>query len=404
MHQRFHNMKNFTPPKRVLYILSQPHQPFFAIGVFSAIIFMLLFALSYKGILSINPLILHGYSMIFMVFTNFFYGFTLTTFPRFSMRPAIEPKRYLRVLLLNILALVTFVASFWIDILFVATNIVVALSFAYILKIFYEIYLQANEPKSDQYMIIVAFGMGALSNILYLLGSIPCNNCKSDIFIHYGAMVGVYLYLILLSSVIAFRMIPFFSNSIRYQKSSWFHKSIAILLILHIVLDTILPKWIWLPDLILSIVFTYEIAKMNLPFPNPNPLLWGLHIAIFWLPLGFLTGSAVEFFEAFYGYQSLQMPIHLLVVGFLTSVLIAFGTRVTLGHSGAGLQLTKAGKYLFVFVQIVVLFRVILSLNYSISSNIGWIFDTTILLWIVLFVAWSIMYGKILLFGLKDER
>ena len=137
---------------------------------------------------------------------------------------------------------------------------------------------------------------------------------------------------------------------------------------------------------------------MNLPFPNSDPLLWGLHIAIFWIGLGFLLSSMVEFFSAYYGYYLLFMPIHLLMLGFLTTILIAFATRVTLGHGGAMLVANRAMKILFIFVQVVVVSRLILSLTAS-EGKIFPMFDISVTLWIILFVWWSILYGKILVVG-----
>jgi len=68
------------------YFLSQPHQPFFLLGIINAVVMMLIFALGYKGIFSLHgdSLTFHSYSLIFLVFTNFFTGFIFTTFPRLT--------------------------------------------------------------------------------------------------------------------------------------------------------------------------------------------------------------------------------------------------------------------------------------------------------------------------------
>jgi len=49
------------------YFLSQPHQPFFLLGIINAIFMMLIFALSYKGILSltIDVKTFHVFSLVF---------------------------------------------------------------------------------------------------------------------------------------------------------------------------------------------------------------------------------------------------------------------------------------------------------------------------------------------------
>ncbi|MCB4758200.1 MAG: NnrS family protein [Sulfurovum sp.] len=76
------------------YFFLQPHQPFFLLAFINAIIAMLIFMLSYKGItnLEIPASNFHGYSMLYLFFTPAFVAFLFTTFPRFTSTPPIEKK------------------------------------------------------------------------------------------------------------------------------------------------------------------------------------------------------------------------------------------------------------------------------------------------------------------------
>ncbi|MCW8838577.1 MAG: NnrS family protein, partial [Thiovulaceae bacterium] len=82
--------------KKQNYFLSQVHQPFFTLGVSSAIIMMLVFALGYKGVLtlSVDALFFHVYSLIFIVFINVFTGFLFTTYPKYTGMPNVEDSFY----------------------------------------------------------------------------------------------------------------------------------------------------------------------------------------------------------------------------------------------------------------------------------------------------------------------
>ncbi|ADV46717.1 NnrS family protein [Nitratifractor salsuginis] len=388
------------PRPKLVYFFSQPHQPFFALGLFNALAVMLLFIPAFRGMLSIDARLLHAYGMIFLVFTNFFYGFTYTTFTRFSAQPPIEERRYLRVWVLNLLAALSFYVSLWMPPLFYVAALLMALSFAYTLRIFMGIYAKAPEPKKDQYWIIVGFGMGALADLLFLLAQIPCRHCRSGLYFDMGVEVGIYLYLIFLPAVIAFRMVPHFSRCMNYRKSRGFDGVLLLLLLAHVLLSQAWPKGLFAVDLLAALWLGRELWRMELPFPNPDPLLWGLHLALFWLPLGFLAGAAVEFFEAWFGYASLYLPLHLLVLGFLTTIMIAFGTRVTLGHGGAVLGMDRWGAWLLWMTQVVVLGRLALSLAAAQGSISPW-FDISATLWIVLFVLWTAKYGKILVRGAR---
>ena len=95
------------------YFLSQPHQPFFILGITNAIIMMLLFALAYKGVLTlqIDTTFFHVYSLIFLLFTNVFTGFLFTTFPRFNQTNIIEKPYYTRIFYANALGSALFVVG-----------------------------------------------------------------------------------------------------------------------------------------------------------------------------------------------------------------------------------------------------------------------------------------------------
>ncbi|WP_456392183.1 NnrS family protein [Nitratifractor sp.] len=383
---------------RLRYFFSQPHQPFFLLGVINAIVIMALFLLAYRGIIATDALRLHGYGMIFVVFGNFFYGFTYTTFPRFSARPPVEIRRTLRVWLLSFLASVSLYVSLLLPEAFYVATIFTALSFALTLRNFSSIYTEAPEPKGDQYWIIVALGMGAVANLLYLLAAIPCQGCRTGVFASWAVGVGVWLYLIFLPMVIAFRMVPFFSGVMDYAKSRAFYGIIFVLLFSRLIVGAFDPRGVFLVDLLLAFWLGREIWRASLPFPNPDPLLWSLHLALFWLPLGFFVGALSEFFEAWFGVASLRLEIHLLALGFLTTILVAFGTRVTLGHGGKPLRVGPWGVALFWLTQIVLLGRFVLSLAAAQGHFFPW-FDISAMLWIVLWVAWVALYGRVLIFG-----
>ena len=81
------------------YFLSQPHQAFFILGITNAIVMMLIFALSFKGVFSlqISTLSFHSYSIIYTVFLNVFTGFLFTTFPKFAQYKPIEKEKYIKI-------------------------------------------------------------------------------------------------------------------------------------------------------------------------------------------------------------------------------------------------------------------------------------------------------------------
>ena len=81
------------------YFLSQPHQPFFLMGIVWAVLSMLFFMSEYRGLLpfSIDTTLFHAYAMIFIVISHFFHGFLLTTFPRFCMSAPVPRQVYVKL-------------------------------------------------------------------------------------------------------------------------------------------------------------------------------------------------------------------------------------------------------------------------------------------------------------------
>ena len=76
---------------------SQPHQPFFSSGILFLILFMMLFVSAYSNILNLDKNILtyHAYSMVFVIFIQFFLGFLFVVFPRFLTQAEIPQKDYM---------------------------------------------------------------------------------------------------------------------------------------------------------------------------------------------------------------------------------------------------------------------------------------------------------------------
>ena len=78
---------------------SQPHQPFFVNGVLFFALFMMLFILIYSNLLNVQAplLVYHAYSLVFVVFIQFFLGFLFVVFPKFLMQSEIASKDYMRL-------------------------------------------------------------------------------------------------------------------------------------------------------------------------------------------------------------------------------------------------------------------------------------------------------------------
>lgn len=377
------------------YFFSQPHQPFFVMGVINAILFMMLFMLSYKGVITFTttPNLFHSYSLIFGVFTPFFLGFLLTTFPRFSQVPELEKSIYVtNFALLSSGLLLFLIGSLWSSILIYIGSFLVLGALVYTMVVFYQIYKASPMPElHDQQWIMVGFGSGIVSGLLFFIGFLT----GSEIVFSLAKLIGIYLFLTITALSVGQRMIPFFSH-VMIDKNLKLLPTVFALFALFIVFEVFELKIGFFFLFIAGIVLGKEIKIWKLPFQNSEPILWILHLAIFWLPISLILTGFASLAEIIFEKDFIYIGIHLVMLGFLTTVMIGFGTRVTLGHSGNNMVIDKRTKFLFYLTQIIVYFRALYSFS---GSSI--MFDITVTLWLILFIAWAVKYLPVLVVGKK---
>ncbi len=164
-------MKFSAQPKN--YFLSQPHQPFFLFGVTWAIVSMILFTLSHKGLITLTVAenTFHLYSLAFIVFTQFFHGFLFTTFPRFCTSMAIPQDVYLRIVWLYQIGATLFFTGvlLWSPLAWIGMSVVL---FAHAMALFtlHWIYKNGQSPlKQDPYWILIGHGIGITMHAVWII-------------------------------------------------------------------------------------------------------------------------------------------------------------------------------------------------------------------------------------------
>ena len=381
------------------YFFSQPHQPFFVLAFVNAIITMLLFLLSYKGILNlaIDNISFHVYGLIYLVFTPAFLAFLFTTFPRFASTPEIEKKVYIRVFSFFYLGSILFALGSVASPIFSAMGMFI-LFFGHLqgLLILKNIYTTTKmEDKHDIFWIQLAMKFGVFAHFVYIFAQLfymPLMGLSTEI--------AIYLYLFLLTFSVAQRMVPFFSHSM-VGRNDHLLKVVFALLLLHIALEGLYTNSSFIVDLALGLLIGKELLRWKLQFPNPNPLLWILHTALYWVPIAFIAAGLTNLVSLLTGISFLALDIHMLTLGFVFTILIGFGTRVTLGHSGNMMQADKWTTYLFYGTQIVVILRLMVSLAAAFGWNFMILFDITATAWMVLLAVWAYRFFAVLITGKK---
>ncbi|MCW9026761.1 MAG: NnrS family protein [Thiovulaceae bacterium] len=391
--------------KKQNYFLSQVHQPFFTLGVSSAIIMMLVFALGYKGVLtlSVDALFFHVYSLIFIVFINVFTGFLFTTYPKYTGMPNVEDSFYKKVFFINLFGALLFLIGA------LTSKIILLIGSLFILFGNYKIVFQLKElfTKStaanleDPFWMLRAFKFGLVGNALMLV----------SIFIapieQFAISLSFFMFLIFLTFAVGQRMIPFFSHSME-EKDDRFVGTVFVLFVLKTMLATFnsydyVKIAEIIVDILLGLYMLGEFLKWKMLDKNAHPIIWILHLGLFWLPAAFILDAMSLSAELFLDTSFFFLGIHLIALGFLTTILIGFGTRVTYGHSGQPPQAEGLVLWLFYFTQVVVLARFLYSLNTGFSWGLNFLFDISFTVWLVLFILWAAKFLPVLLRGAKKD-
>jgi len=115
-----------------------------------------------------------------------------------------------------------------------------------------------------------------------------------------------------------------------------------------------------------------------------NPLLFVLHAAYLWLPIGYALLGCATFGWLF----TPSSALHALTMGAIGSMVLAVTTRVALGHTGRPLQVARLTVLAYLLLMLAVLLRVLGPLSgksylmvIDISAT-GWILSFAIFTWV----------------------
>ena len=386
---------------------SQPHQPFFTSGILFLVLFMALFLASYTGILNLEYSILtyHAYVMVFVIFIQFFLGFLFVVFPRFLMQPEITPDIYMKLFYMFFISslglLLTLAFS---SPLYIAFSIFMIIAQMLSVKLLYTLYKNSKViDRADSKWILISYVSGIVAHIVYLL-------CLFDFTYNYEIQkiainAGFYLFLFSLIFSVTQRMVPFFTRG--KTPGYVINKSINLMPIVYgllvfkvFILSFDNTSLNILSDLPLLIFFLRELKKWNFPIKNTIPIMWVLYLAIYWIPVGFAIGcveSIISILEIPFYFE--KAVLHSLAIGFFVTILVGFGTRVVLGHSGRTPTADKFAIFVFIFVQIITISRIVAALLINTDTWYITSLNISALLLIIGLLVWSSRYVKILLEG-----
>jgi uncharacterized protein involved in response to NO len=244
------------------------------------------------------------------------------------------------------------------------------------------------------YPLLVVMTVVVTLNLLYHLGA--------GGWVAGGDRLAIYLLIHILLFLITFisgRIIPVFSaNWLRQQGrtrmpvSSDAVNRLALILTLLVGLATAFVPMSKLTGVLAfaaALVHAYRLARWQGFATRSNPLLFVLHVAYLWLPIGYtLLGCAV------FGWLfTATAALHALTMGAIGSMILAVTTRVSLGHSGRPLQAARLTVFAYLILTLAVLLRVLSPLS---GGSYMLMIDLSAAAWMLAFGIFIWVYWPIL--------
>jgi uncharacterized protein involved in response to NO len=345
---------------------------------------------------------LHAFVMQYQMLPSFFFGFLLTTFPKWMKQPEVSRRRFVPVGV-GLLAgqLVTLAGALGSHDAIVVGVGLTMLAWAAALAVLVPMLWREEGTTWHARSCVAALvlggaGLGAFA--VFLLGGSPEWALASMKLGSFGMALMVFF-------TVAHRMFPFFATNVvaGYQawRPMWLLAAVWAGVVLHLVLAFARAyAWLWIPDAMLA-VFTSLACWRWWPRGKQPGLLAVLFVALAWLPIAMALYTADDLAYAATGHFALgRAPAHALFVGFFGSALVAMVTRVTQGHSGRPLVMPAIAWFAFVAIQVVASIRVAADL---VGDPYAW-FAVAAIGWVVGLAPWVARLGVIYLSPRTDQK
>lgn len=384
-------------------ILRQAFRPMFLFGSIFSVIAMALWGLMLSGSLTMdvyaNVMFWHQHEMIFGFVAAIIVGFLLTAVQNWTGRRATHGNILFILVTIWFLGRLMMLFGGGLSPWLVAAVDMMFLPLAAFL--FGRIVLKAGQVRNLFFVPILI--LLTISNGIMHAG-VLLNQFQ---FIYHGSMNAVWL-VTLIMAIISGRVLPMFTangtQTSKMQPNVWIDRVALGSLWMVFILQFLMLKP-FIPTILLSVLYAsaalfnfIRIIRLRIWITFKVPLLWSLHIAALFIPLG-LTLFAFRYA----GFPvSISTGVHALTAGAMGIMILSMMARVSLGHSGRMLKPRAIMSVAFVLVIFAAIIRVFF----------GWLapdlllagYYAAIIAWVVAFTCYTIVYTPILISPRADGK
>lgn len=357
-----------------------PHRLYFFLGLTALLTLFIWWWMSLQFSVA-WPVPLHGILMPLGVFPLFILGFTFTAGPRWlnveasSHHFLLHGSTYFAGIVLVLFASLVGLPPLRISGFALMLAAWSAVTFRWAKLII--------DSKSEDKKHAIALLTAMCGGILAMLSAFMWA-CGSQVAWLAARQLAFFAFLLPTFLTVCHRMLPFFTGNVLQNYQVWRPYSL-------------LGSWIagcwclafagivdsaWVQTLVaalLSMSFANTSWRWGLFRSFENRLLAMLHLSFAWLAIVFALQAASAM-----GAQIGSAMIHALALGFMSTMLVAFVSRVSFGHSGRALQAKPILWALYLVLHVAALLRVFASVQPNPS-----LLHISASLWLIGFIAWG---------------
>lgn len=377
-----------APPPTAWERLAQvPHRAYFGVGVCTFLLLALWWsvALPLQGVTAQPATLVHGLIMPLGIFPPFMLGFVFTAGPRWLGVQA--PKGHLPLALGQLAGMAFILLGFHLGGNWPLPGLFLLFAVWWRATWLWSDCI-ARAPQSDRRHAHYIFAAMLIGNVAMLatMGWILSGDAMLWLVARNLLLWGWILPIFL---VVAHRMIPFFTQSVVMERTLW--RPIQLLQgwltgCLVLALSLSLGWWMLAAATALALSFATGAASVQWAGRRlrgacgGNRLLAMLHLSFAWLPVAFFLLALEQL-----GFGVGSAAVHAFGLGFCSTMLVGFVTRVSLGHSGRALKPSNLHWALYLGLHVAAALRVAL----AITGAAPWLLHAVAGLWLLLVAVWA---------------
>lgn len=377
-------------------ILRQAYRPMFLFGAIFSVVAMAIWGLVLGEYLQIKPyanvVFWHQHEMIYGFVSAIIAGFLLTAVQNWTRVRATHGDPLLWMSLVWLAGRLMMLFGGYLPAEFQWVVMLVDMIFLPLVALYFGLILYKADMQRNMFFVPILLLL-AVCNLIMHLG-VQLNQYH---YITHGSTNGVWL-VTLVMGVITGRVLPMFTANgtatMRVQNIAWLDKlclgSLWLIFALHFFfIAQFVPSYVMaLVYAVAAVALFVRLARLRFHVTLKTPLVWSLHIAVFFIPVG-LAMFALKHLGVNISHST---ATHSLTAGAMGVMILSMMARVSLGHSGRPLIPKKLMTVAFVLIIVSALLRIV---------GGGWFPMTATHWYLCAIAAWVVAYGTYVAYYFK---